>query len=113
MAAWFNDRAWAFCHFLWNYDRGLYREVFLQHLGTVLDGTDSTENFAKVLMKRPSASSWGDVEMQFEWYWRQLVQRKVGKDPTTHADFTPSTDAPEGRPDEDYVRAWKANHPPK
>lgn len=110
----FPCRAWGFVHFLWNYDKGRYRDRVVEFLGLVLSGTESSENFATDIMKRPSADDWGAVEMEFEWYWMQMMNRRTGKDAQTGVWFTPSTDAPEGRAEDDagFVEAWNADHAP-
>ena len=108
----FDCRVWAFCHFLWSYDEGKYRSRFLDYMGLVLAGTESSAKFATDIMKRPNADDWGPVEMEFEWYWREILLRKVGRDVTTKTWFTPSTDPPQGRADDDvdFVEAWDAKH---
>lgn len=106
----FQQRSWAFCHFLWNYDSGKYRERFLGLLGDALAGTASSAKFARD-MNRPDASDWGDVEMEFEWYWTELVNRRVGRDGATREPLTPSTDAPTGRAEDDpeFCAIWRAD----
>jgi len=112
----FASRAWAFCHFLWNYDDGKYRDRFVTFVGRVLDGTGTSEVFAEEIMGRPSLEDWGDVEMEFEWYWTKLLERKVGLDRRTRQWYEPSTDPPRGTvdQDEDFCEIWvRSNATPK
>jgi hypothetical protein len=102
----FRSRAWAFCHFLWNYDGGKYRDRFVAFVGRVLDGTGTSEVFAKEIMGRPSLADWGDVEIEFEWYWSKLLERKIGRDRTTKEWFEPSTEPPQGTVDDEFRARW-------
>lgn len=112
MTSFFECRAWAFCHFLWNYDGGKYREQITDFLGCFLDGTASSHKFAHEIMKRPSISDWGDFEMEYEWYWTKLLERKVGQTKITHTWATPTTTPPEGtvENDEEFLAWWKDAH---
>jgi hypothetical protein len=109
----FSARAWAFCHFLWNYDGGRYRDRFITFVGRVLDGTGTSEVFATEIMDRPSLDEWGDVEMEFEWYWSKLLERKVGRDRKTRQWYEPSTEPPSGTVDDDkeFIEIWDEAHP--
>jgi hypothetical protein len=109
----FDVRAWALCHFLWHYDGGKYRDRFIAFVGRVLNGTGTSEAFAKEIMSRPSLDDWGEIEMEFEWYWMQLLSRKVGRDRQTHEWYEPSTDPPSGTvdKDEDFREIWAERHP--
>ena len=111
MASHFYCRSWAFCHFLWYYDNGKYREKFNQYLGEVLKGTQSSDKFAKI-MGRPSVNDWGDVEMEYEWYWHELLLRKVGATRITRKQSRPSSEAPTGKveDDPDFIEMWKEAH---
>jgi hypothetical protein len=108
MSELFTVRAWAFCHFLWNYDGGKYRDRFVTFVGRVLDGAGTAEVFATEIMGRPSAADWGDVEKEFEWYWTKLLERKVGRDRKTRQWYEPSTDPPSGtvEQDADFCEIW-------
>ncbi len=112
MTSLFRARAWAFCHFLWNYDAGKYRAQFTDLVGLFLAGEASSHKFAVEIMKRPSIADWGDVEFEFEWYWTQLLERRVGRTAVTHAWATPGTSPPEGKAeqDADFVAYWKDAH---
>jgi hypothetical protein len=112
MANLFYSRAWALCHFLWHYDGGKYRPKFLDYFEEVLKGTQSAEKFAKI-MGRPNATDWGNIEKEFEWYWEKLLERKVGRDKVTKERFTPSTEPPAGKveDDADFCEIWAENHP--
>jgi len=112
IASCFTIRAGALCHFLWNYDDGKYRQAFLDFVRLSLAGPATSSEFAK-LMKRKNASEWGDVEMEFAWYWDRLLDRRSGKDAKTGEWFTPSTDAPTGRVEDEFVRAWRSKPRPK
>ena len=109
MSGAFECRAWAFCHFLWNYDGGMYRNKFIQFVGRVLDGTGTSEAFAKEIMGRPSLEDWGDFEMEFEWYWSKLLERRVGRDKKTRQWYEPSTEPPNGTvyEDDDFLDVWE------
>ena len=106
MARLFTVRAWALCHFLWNYDGGKYRDRFIDFVGRVLDGKATSEMFAKDDMGRPRAADWGDVEMEFEWYWNQLLARKVGRNRQTKEWYQPSTAPPQGTVDAEFRTVW-------
>lgn len=111
MANLFYSRAWGFCHFLWYYDGGKYRPKFLDYFEEVLKGTQSSDKFAKI-MGRPNASDWGNIEKEYEWYWDQLLERKIGQDRVTKQWFTPSTEAPTGKveDDTDWCDIWNETH---
>lgn len=106
----FQNRAWAFCHFLWHYDGGKYRDRFVEFVGRALRGEATKEMFAADVMGRPNASDWGDVEMEFEWYWSKLLDRKVGRDKVTKQWYEPSTDPPEGTVEADFREMWAETH---
>jgi hypothetical protein len=107
----FYVRAWAFCHFLWYYNEGKYREKFLDYLGEVLKGTQGSDKFAKI-MGRPNASDWGPIEKEYEWYFHELYARDVGQSPKTRKWALPETEAPKGRmeDDTDWCDVWDENH---
>jgi hypothetical protein len=111
MGSHFYARAWTFCHFLWYYDGGKYRAKFLDYLEEVLKGTQSSDKFAKI-MGRPNANDWGNIEKEYEWYWQRVLERRVGQDRVTKQWFTPKTDAPEGKveDDTDFCEIWAENH---
>jgi hypothetical protein len=111
MASHFYCRAWAFCHFLWFYDSGKYREKFLTYLEAVLKGTQSSDKFAKI-MGRPNVNDWGPIEKEYEWYWQKCTSRKVGKSKVTGQWETPKTEAPTGKveDDADFCEIWDENH---
>ena len=111
MADLFTARAWALCHFLWNYDRGKYRDRFVEFVGRALDGNATSERFATEVMGRPSAADWGDVAMEFEWYWNQLLARKVGRNRQTKEWYQPSTEPPQGTVDAEFRAVWAESHP--
>ncbi len=92
----FYAQAWAFVHFSWNYDNGKYRTKFLDYMELVLKNEHGPEALAKVY-ELPSADDFGDVEKEFQWYWTRLLRTKIGKLPSNAGWFTPDTDAPEGR----------------
>jgi hypothetical protein len=108
MSSLYCARAWAFVHFLWNYDAGKYRAKFVSFVGESFLRPTTSEQFAKS-MGRPDAANWGLVEREFDWYWEQLLDRRIGKDKTTGQWATPSTDAPAGRVEDDeaFCAAWK------
>jgi hypothetical protein len=108
----FDARAWAFCHFLWNYADGKYRGRLVEFLGLYLAGQATSEKFAVDVMKRPSADDWGDVEKEYEWYWTKLLERKVGRTKVTRTWETPTTTPPEGtvEEDEEFLAWWKESH---
>jgi hypothetical protein len=112
MASHFRCRAWAFCHFLWNYDGGKYRERLGDFLGLYLAGEATSARFATEIMKRPNISDWGDVEMEFEWYWTQLLERKVSPTRITHTWPRPTTTPPDGKAEDDegFLAWWKEAH---
>jgi hypothetical protein len=109
MASFFECRAWALCHFLWNYDGGKYRERLIEYLGLYLDGRTTSQTLAVDVLKRPTADDWGDVEMEYEWYWNQLLERKVGQGRFTRTWATPTTTPPEGTVEQDaeFLAYWK------
>ena len=74
-----------------------------------------TDAFATVIMQRPSRADWGPVEMEYEWYWSQLLARRTGKVATTGQWIQVSTDAPTGRVEDDpeFVEAWTEAHKAK
>jgi hypothetical protein len=93
----FRARAWALVHFLRNYDDGRYRDRLVAFTGKALRGEATAASFAR-LMGRSDASSWGDVEREYEWYWSELLKRRVGwktKGRTSHWETV--TEAPLGR----------------
>jgi hypothetical protein len=99
MASFFYVRSWAFTHFLWFYDNGKYREKLLTYLDDVMKGTQSAEKFAKI-MGRP-IKDFGPIEMEYEWYWNKLLQRKTEENAVTKQRPTPKTDPPTGRVEDD------------
>jgi len=105
----FDARAWAFCHFLWNYADGKYRAQFTDFVGRVLSGGSSSQQFAAEVMKRPGIADWGDVEREYEWYWNKLLERKVGRRIVSRVWETPTTDAPTGvvEDDEEFLEYWR------
>ena len=105
----FRTRAWAFCHFLWNYDGGKYRDKVVAFTGRVLDDTGTSDVFAKEIMGRPSAADWGEIEMEFEWYWSKLLERLPGPNPVTREPRDTMTDAPEGEVDPGFREMWEQN----
>jgi hypothetical protein len=111
MPSHFYCRAWAFCHFLWYYDNGKYRPKFMNFLRETLKGTWSTEKFAKD-MGRPNVNDWGPVDKEFEWYWSALLLRDVRKMPSTGRYKTITSDAPEGKVEDDagFCEAWDEAH---
>ena len=111
MGSHFYCRSWAFCHFLWYYDNGHYRPQFLRYFGEVLQGTQSSAKFAKI-MKRPNVNDWGTLEKEYEWYWGKLLSRHVGKHQSTGQWEMPSTEAPTGKveDDADFCEAWDETH---
>ena len=111
MASHFYSRAWTFVHFLWYYDNGKYRPKFYDYFEEVMKGTQSSEKFAKI-MGRPNANDWGDIEKEYEWYWMKVLERKVGRDRVTKQWYTPVTEAPAGKveDDADFLEYWKENH---
>jgi DNA-directed RNA polymerase subunit RPC12/RpoP len=111
MPSHFYCRVWGFVHFLWYYDNGKYRPKFYDYLELVMKGTQSSEKFAK-LMGRPNVNDWGPIEKEYEWYWQQLLRRKVGRSKVTGQWETPSTDAPTGKveDDADFLEMWDENH---
>jgi hypothetical protein len=111
MASHFYSRAWTFVHFLWYYDNGKYRPKFYDYFEEVMKGTQSSEKFAKI-MGRPNASDWGAIEKEYEWYWMKVLERKVGRDRVTKQWYTPSTEAPTGKveDDADFLEYWAENH---
>jgi hypothetical protein len=108
MPSHFYCRVWAFCHFLWYYDNGKYKQAFLDYFKEVMNGTQSSDKFAKI-MRRKSVNDWGDIEMEYEWYWTQLLERKVGKNKVTNQWERPSTEPPTGKAqdDEGFVSYWQ------
>jgi hypothetical protein len=104
-------RAWAFCHFLRHYDGGKYRDKLTTFLGEALKGPKTSDDFARA-MGRPDAAHWGDVETEYEWYWDQLLARKVGRSRMTREPHAAPTDAPPGRveDDEDWLAVWREEH---
>jgi hypothetical protein len=108
MPALFALRSWAFCDFLWRYEDGRYRPAFLGQLRDVLAGTGTSEAFA-TRMGRPDVDNWGDVEMQFEWYWRGLLLCDARKSRRTGEWKVVRTEAPSGRveDDPDFIELWR------
>jgi hypothetical protein len=93
----FYARAWGLAHFLWYYDNGKYRENFLKYMELVLKDQASPQGFARI-MGRKDIKDWGDVEKEYEWYWNELLKRRIGwkdKGRTQHWDTV--TTPPEGR----------------
>jgi hypothetical protein len=108
MANLFYARAWGLCHFLWYYDSGKHREKFLNYFEEVLKGTQSSKKFTEIMTGKPSAKDFGQMELEFEWYWDRLLARKIGKTPRGKVE-TPSTEAPTGKleDDPDWLEIWK------
>jgi hypothetical protein len=111
MTSFFSARAWAFVHFLWNYDAGKHRAKFVAFVRASLAGPTTSAQFAKS-MGCADAAHWGLVEREFDWYWDQLLDRRIGKDKKTGEWAKPSTDAPTGRVEDDqaFCDAWNAKH---
>jgi hypothetical protein len=109
MASHFYARVWTFCHFLWFYADGKYRPKFYDYLEDVLKGTQSSDKFAKI-MGRPNTKDWGNIEMEYEWYWSKCLERKVGRDKVTKEWHTPKTDPPAGKveDDDEFLEYWKS-----
>jgi hypothetical protein len=108
MQSHFYCRVWAFCHFLWYYDNGKHKQAFLDYFKEVLNGTQSSDKFAKI-MRRKSVNDWGDIERDYEWYWSKLLERNVDKSKVTGQWPRPSTEAPTGKAEEDegFMDYWK------
>jgi hypothetical protein len=102
----FRSRAWAFCHFLWNYDGGKHRAALIAYVGDVLRGTASADRFATSM--GAGDGDWSTVEREFEWYWSKLLNRKVEKSKVTGEWSKPSTDAPTGAVEDDteFCEVW-------
>jgi hypothetical protein len=111
MPSHFYCRVWGFVHFLWYYDNGKYRPKLYEYLELVMKGTQSSEKFAKI-MGRPNVNDWGPIEKEYEWYWHELLLRKVGRSKVTGEWATPSTEAPTGKveDDTDFCETWDENH---
>jgi hypothetical protein len=96
----FYAQAWAFVHFSWFYDNGKYRDKFLNYMELVLKDEHSPEALARTY-GLPSAEDFGEVDKEFDWYWTQLLRRKIGKKKSGAGWWLTDTDPPEGSMEEE------------
>ncbi|MHC4472217.1 MAG: hypothetical protein ACYS99_14800, partial [Planctomycetota bacterium] len=70
----FRAQAWSFCHFLWSYRSGRYRDRFLEYMGKELEGSSSPDEFEKTLWGGKK-TNWPALEKE----WRSHVNRLWSK----------------------------------
>jgi hypothetical protein len=70
----FYAQAWAFCHFLWFYEDGKYRDQLLAYLDSELHGRSGYRYWAD-LWKRDRSwqnADWSDIDKEWRTYAREL-----------------------------------------
>jgi hypothetical protein len=72
MGAQFYGQAWAFVHFLWNFEDGKYRAMFLEYWKSELHGESGLSHFKRIFkIEEPGGS---EMEKEFKGYCEGLLK---------------------------------------